>query len=81
MRFWLIGTAVWLAFWGWFWSDCSVAAPGWGWDIACPAGAPVYMFSWGGFAAFFAETSLLPPAVALLAFLFIRRIVRRSRKA
>jgi hypothetical protein len=78
MRHWLIGTAVWLAIWAWFWSDCSTMAPGVGFDIGCPASAPVYTFSWSGFAAFFAETALLPPAITLIAFVVIRWIMQRA---
>ena len=78
MRFWLIGTAAWLAFWAGYWSDCSTMAPGISFDIGCPARAPTYTFTLGGFAAFFAETALLPPPITLIAFVVIRWIMRRA---
>jgi hypothetical protein len=78
MRFWLLGTAAWLAYFAWLWADCSIMAPGLSFDIGCPASAPVYTFSWGGFAAFLAETALLPPTVILLTFVVIRWIMRRT---
>jgi hypothetical protein len=81
MRYWVIGTIAWLAFWAgfWEWSDCYTLAPGISFDIRCPATGPTYTFTLGEFVAFLAEIALLPPAVSLLAFLVIRHIVRRLR--